>query len=72
MAAQYLIALTEVLMFIPSCGFSRINAEQSRHDIYPATAAVGAQSVAGRLVCKWHYDAAQKRLACTWHRVGAN
>ena len=57
-------------MFIVGYRFSRFNTEQSRHDTNPATAAQSARNSArGQLVCKWHHDAVQKRLACTWHRV---
>jgi hypothetical protein len=54
-------------MFVLIHRFCRINTEQSRHDIYPAAAARSTRNSAqGRLVCKWHCDAAQRRSACTW------
>ena len=57
-------------MFILGCP---INAKQIRYDT-DATIAVqmGAQNGAQQLVCKWHYDATHKRLACKWRRVVAN
>lgn len=57
-------------MFILGCP---INAKQIWYDT-DATIAVqmGAQNGAQQLVCKWHYDATHKRLACKWRRVVAN
>ena len=50
----------------------RIAAEQSHYDSNHAMAAQRPVKPASRkLVCKWRYDATQRRLACTWSCVAA-